>query len=246
MDEKLKKELRLLKGYTIFLTIVLSAAVLMGFRASEKNAHLEEIDVERINVVEKDGKLKLVISNQERFPDPIMNGQVLKRRGDKSPGMLFYNDRGDEVGGLIFGGSEKDGKVNAGAAFLFDQFNQDQTIGLMYNESEGRRFAGLNVWDRPDTPLLENAGKLEAIEKMKDGPEKREAMKKLGEEGAFGARRVFVGKGRDKAALVVLSDTKGNPRIKMMVDEAGRAKIDFLNEKGNVVSSLPEKLQEKQ
>ena len=36
---------------------------------------------------------------------------------------------------------------------MFDQFKQDQTVGISYNESNGQRSAGLQVWDRSEQPL---------------------------------------------------------------------------------------------
>jgi hypothetical protein len=181
----------------------------------------------------------MVLSNKERAPDAMINGKSYPRQGGNSPGIVFYNDKGDECGGLVFSGDEG-GKPNAGAALLFDQYHQDQTIGIMYNESNGRRFAGLNVWERPETPLWDMVERWEKIKAMPEGPEKTEAVKKLQESGALGAQRVFVGKGRDKAAAVILSDAKGKARIKMSVDEAGVAKLEFLDESGKVSYSLPE------
>src|SRR5262249_16134188 len=145
----------------------------------------------------------------------------------------------EEIGGLVFSGREKDGKSSAGAALLFDQFNQDQTIGIMYNEAGGRRTAGFRVWDRPDTPLLKSVDKLEPIMKMQEGPEKTEAIRKLRQAGELGANRVFVGKTDDKSAAVVLCDAMGRARIKMTVQRTGAAGVDFLDEQGQATSSFP-------
>jgi hypothetical protein len=160
------------------------------------------------------------------------------RQGGKTAGMLFYNDKGDECGGLSFSGQEKDGTRRAGAGLLFDQFNQDQTIGITYSEGDGRRVAGLNVWDRPDTPIGEMIEKLQTIQKMPDGPEKTQALQKFRDTSGI-AQRVFVGKNRDKAALLALSDPQGRPRIQLIVDAQGQAKLEFLDEKGAVVHALP-------
>jgi hypothetical protein len=207
-------------------------------QASQKN-RFEEIDVERINIVEKDGKIKLVISNKERFPDPFIDGKSYPlRQGGKTAGMIFYNEKGDECGGLSFSGQEKDGSRRAGAGLLFDQFNQDQTIGITYNEADGRRSAGLNVWDRPDTPLGPMVEQMQAIQKMPDGPEKTQAAQKF-REAAGAAQRVFVGKNRDKAALLALFDPQSRPRIQLIVDAQGSARLEFLDEKGAVVHVIP-------
>ena len=48
--------------------------------------------------------------------------------------MLFFNEKGDECGGLSFDGNQKDGAANAGALLAFDRFRQDQTVGIQYGE----------------------------------------------------------------------------------------------------------------
>lgn len=60
------------------------------------------IDVERINVREADGTLRLVISNKDRFPGSFHKGQEIARPDRRfAAGMLFLNDEGSENGGLI-------------------------------------------------------------------------------------------------------------------------------------------------
>lgn len=56
-----------------------------------------------------------------------------------SRGVIFYDDEGDECGGLVFGGRHVDGGHSAGGALLFDQFKQDQVIGLVHEDNETRR-----------------------------------------------------------------------------------------------------------
>lgn len=242
MDKKIQKDIRFLKAYALVITILLGFFVLTGFRSSTQKQKFEEIDVERINIVEKDGALKMAISNKERFPDPVIDGRTGKRQGGKTPGIIFYNDEGDECGGLIFSGREAEGQKSAGAALLFDQYNQDQTVGIMYNEGGGQRSAGLQVWDRPDTSLLELIDKLEAIRSMDEGPERKKAMeefKEAGRRGEFGANRIFVGKNKEREAVLLLSDTKGQPRLRLKVAVSGDPSLEFLDEVGRVILSFP-------
>ena len=105
------------------------------------------IEVERINLVEHDGTLRMVLANSALAPDPVVDGQVLKRESGKdAAGTVFYNEHGDECGGLVFSGQQREGGYSAGAALLFDQFKQDQVIGIMHEDSDGGRRAGLWVW----------------------------------------------------------------------------------------------------
>jgi hypothetical protein len=49
----------------------------------------------------------------------------------------------------------------------------------------------------------------------------------------------WFGKSRDKSASIALSDDKGRPRIKISVDGAGVPKLEFLDDAGKVLMSLP-------
>jgi hypothetical protein len=50
---------------------------------------------------------------------------------------------------------------------------------------------------------------------------------------------VFVGKTPDRSASVSLADADGKTRLKMIVDAAGNPRIEFLDQKGTVVSRIP-------
>src|SRR6202008_3009638 len=98
------------------------------------------------------------------------------------------------------------------------------------------RSSGLHVWERSLKPMAEFAQQVNAAELMKDGPEKTEALKKIQEraraEGLAGIQRVFVGRTPQNDAVVLLMDTNGKPRIRMSVDGANAASIQFLDENG--------------
>src|SRR4029079_6848514 len=95
------RELRLWKIYSTVTTLLIGALVLSAFQ--ERRPKFTEIDVERINIVEKNGKLRMTISNKERAPDPVIDGKTASRQGGNDAGMIFFNDKGDECGGLVFG-----------------------------------------------------------------------------------------------------------------------------------------------
>jgi hypothetical protein len=242
MDTKLQRDVRLLKLWALVSTSVLVILALTAFRRSGRNEKFDVIDVERINVVSKTGMPRLVISNAERAPDVIIDGKTYHRSGSNEAGMIFYNEEGSENGGMGFSGRSRDGHRIAGASFMFDQYGQDQTIGLTYDERDGRRSAGLRVWDRPDVPVTVLADMVEPIKQMPDGPEKtrrmtaaRDSAMKL---GLGGAQRLFVGKQADKTATVVLADGQSRARLRLVVDSAGAARIEFLNDSGRVVRRL--------
>ncbi len=99
---KMRKEVHLLRWYVLLLTSILAAFWFMGFRQQSDKQHFSEIDVERLNIVEANEKYRMVISNRRLAPDPVMDGVVNKRQGNvSSPGIMFYNDEGDESGALL-------------------------------------------------------------------------------------------------------------------------------------------------
>lgn len=112
-------------------------------------ARFEEVDVERINVVGRDGHPRLVITNEERVPPPVLGGRELKREGLPAPGIFFYNHKGDECGGLGAWSGAAGAGFGAGAGLMFDRFGNDQVVGVTYQEANGTRTYGLQAWERP-------------------------------------------------------------------------------------------------
>src|ERR671919_2418835 len=135
MDDRIRRELRMLKAYAALTTLLFAALTIAAFQQAQQNQKFGEIDVERINVVEPDGKLRLVISNRARSIGPIYKGQPFGYPGGTRPGIIFFNDEGTENGGLTFQGRRNpDGTFSSGVYLLFDQFNQDQVVVLAYSD----------------------------------------------------------------------------------------------------------------
>jgi hypothetical protein len=231
-DREIRRELRLLKGYALLTTLLLGGLALSAFRRSPARQKFTEIDVERINVVEPDGNLRMVISNRPRSIGPIYKGKPFGYHGGGRPGIIFFNDEGTENGGLIFGGQKgKDGKVSSYGHLSFDQYEQDQVVTLDQSEYDGHRAAGLGINDYPSESMdIEMLSKLEG---MPDGPEKKAAIAKLVASGAGGTHRAFFGK-KEGASLLALQDAKGKPRLILKVSPEGEATIQFLDADGKV------------
>ncbi|MFN2610313.1 MAG: hypothetical protein ABR507_05500 [Actinomycetota bacterium] len=212
----------------------------MSHDKATNKVQFDEIDVKRINVIGPDGGLRMVITNEDRLPDPVVDGQTLKRQGSpKWPAIIFYNQRGDECGGLLFyGGEETDESPTAGAALLFDQYRSDQILGLSYGESKGERSYGLTIWQRGNRPLSEFNERRAKIDRMEDPAERSNAFESLWEDFPV-AQRLFVGKNDEGEAIVALADTKGKPRIRMLVGNDDTPRIEFLDSEGAVTYSLP-------
>jgi len=243
-NEKILRELRIVKAWAVVSSVLLGAFLLLGADAPAAKAKFDEIDTQRINIRGADGKLRLTISNNEKSPGPIIGGHPMTSRdGKRGAGLIFFNDNGDECGGMTWHGQKKDGTVSANSGLMFDQYDSDQTVGIQYNQNGENRSSGLHVWERSLKPMAEFAQQLNAAELMKDGTEKTDALKKIREraaaDGLAGVQRVFVGRTPQNDAVVVLMDTKGKPRIRMSVDGANAASLQFLDEAGKTVASFP-------
>ena len=233
-----RRQLRVLRVYTACNTAVLAVLATAAFRQAAPQK-FEHITVQRLDVVDANGTLRMVISNKDRMHPGQMDGKVIDRPRPVA-GMLFFNEEGDEVGGLTFTGREVNGVRQANAGLMFDQFKQDKTIGFSYSEGGGRRSAGFQVWDRSDTRLGELIEKLNAANKIEDRAERDQAIAAVRAAAPPGPRRVFVGKNGERAATISLADADGKPRLTMTVDPAGNPRIEFLDATGKVVSRIPQ------
>lgn len=230
----LRRRLRLLEAYVLISLLVFLVLAVSAFtRSREKFA---EIDVERINVREKNGQLVMVAANSSRMPDPIVNGKTWKT--ERPAGLLFYNGLGDENGGLVFGAVEANGKYGAYQGFSFDKYKQAQAMALVYNDHSGKYRAGLQIWDRSEMPFDQVLTKREQIASMPDGPAKTAAKKTLDEANAS-PTRLYVGKNAEKESEITLYDASGKARIKMVVTADGQPRLDFLDAAGKVIYTLP-------
>ena len=235
MRRSLRHQLRILQGYSAISLLILSFLSVTAFTQSQQR--IDELTVQRLNVVDANGTLRFVLSNKDRMHPGVMDGVTINRPRPVA-GMLFFNDEGDEVGGLTYTGTDDNGR-RANAGLMFDQLKQDQTVGITYNESNGQRTAGLQVWDRSDQPLSDLIKGLNAANALPEGPQRDEAVKAVRAKAQPGPRRVFVGKNGDKAATVSLADATGKPRLVMTVGADGAASIDFLDADGKTIQRIP-------
>jgi hypothetical protein len=229
----LRRDVRILQGYALLMTLVVLVLAISGFRSLRQPQRFGAIDVERINIVEPDGTPRLILSDKARYPGVIIGRREhAYTRGQA--GLLFFNDEGTEDGGISYGVATKGGRREASGELMFDQYGQDQTVGIEYTDVNGSRAAGLHVWDRPDSlPIERLIDSMQVLRSMREGPERTRAMQAY--HPATGVTRVFVGKTPDRAATVTLSDPAGHPRLRLVVDSVGTGRIEFLDAAGRVV-----------
>jgi|SRR6185312_15818262 len=246
MDHQLEREIRRLRrtnAVTLAALIILAGAAFTGIvRPPTK---FDVIDVGRINIREPDGTIRLAISNKAHFPDPVIDGKSYPLRGGAKPaGMIFFNDMGDEDGGLIWSGKKTGAGYDAGASLTMDQWRQDQTVQISYEGGPNHtQWAGLRVIDRPEKPMRPMLDQAMQAMKLPAGPQRDSAMRALkqfvADSGLTPASRILIGKGAEKAATVRLNDPSGRTRILLSVDSLGDPSIQLLDSAGHVTYRIP-------
>ena len=246
MDAATRRELRRVRAVLLTGGIVAAILALGAFRQAQRT-RFTEIDVERINVVEKDGKLRLTISNSARLPDPIIGGKSYPLRGGTgagSAGLIFFNDEGNENGGLAYAGRQTATGHRANGHMTFDQFDQDEALAFSYSDVDGRSRAGLTISDRSSLPIKIFADSAMAFQALPDGPEKTRRLQALRDspigEAGKSSLRVFVGKTPDRSAILQLGDPSGRARLRLTVDSLGNPAMEFLDDAGRVVRRYPD------
>jgi len=198
---------RFLMIYSGVLTVVFAITTLSGF-AKTSPASFDEINVQRINVREADGTLRMVITNGAKMPGVIVKGVEQPKVDRPQAGMIFFNDEGSENGGLIFGGrrNAKGEVVDAGGSLSFDRYNANQVVQLIGVDDKDSHYAGLSVTDS--------------------------------KENERNKQRIWVGRDDDGTANVSMRDAMGKERIQIQVPAEGTPSIKFLDKDGKVQKTI--------
>lgn len=188
---------RVLVAYSLLASGALIITFLTG-AASQRPQTFDEIRVHRIDIVEPDGTLRMVIANKDRLPGVIVEGKEQPKVDRPYAGMLFYNDEGTENGGLVFGGhkNSRGEVVDSGGSLSFDQYGASQIIQLAGVDDIANRFAGLAV----------NAERKQRI-----------WVGRMGD----GAATVALRDGAGRKRIVMLAPAEGTPSLEFL-DAQGR------------------------
>ncbi|WP_286734094.1 MULTISPECIES: hypothetical protein [Sphingobacterium] len=246
----MNRELVFLRIFTVATVIGITLISLTAFKKSG-NQKFSEIDVERINIVEKDGTVKMVITNVDRFPNGTskINNRPTNADRKKRSGMLFFNEEGIECGGFIYDGRKTENGHSAGLSLTYDQYDGDQVMQLLTQDigkGDKRSVSSTLAFnDRPNKEsqlkTMEIMQELEVLRK-KDPKAMEEKYKEYEAQGILGGvPRVMLGKSRSQNNGLFLFDDKGMPKAMFYVDKENNAKLDFYDETGKVMASFPEK-----
>ena len=208
-------------------------AIIIATGAAQRPAKV--LDVERINIREADGTLRMVIAGKDNFPGSFVKGQEIARPDRTAfAGMLMLNDEGTENGGLIWkGATGADGSVDAGASLTFDRYGNDQSLQLLQTDNGTHDGSALIFSDRPSGQMDFDAS---AKAEKATTPEERDRL--LRQANVGGAPRLFVGRSRDRNAMIMMQDETGAPRLVFQVAANGEAAIIFLDAQGRPTRTL--------
>ena len=193
------------------------------------------IVAERIDIVEPDGTLRQALYSKARDPGAVVKGKSYRHPSRTQSGMLFYNDEGTEVGGLVFAGRRKaDGTPSSGGSLTFDAYEQDQIVQLVGVKEGDTHYSGVFVSDRPAEPI--DFALMDRIAGETDPAKRRALAKQM--DGDPGAVRGFFGRATNGDSELALRDGEGRERLRIRVTQAGEAQIEFLDEEGDPVRTL--------
>ena len=222
---------RFLRVHAIASSIALITLLGMGAAGrSTSGAPEEELSVRRLNVIDSEGRIRVQIA-----------GDFAPRRAMLS-GILFHNEEGNEAGGLVYyGKTNDDGSVSAGGILTFDQYRDDQIMALEYSQHGTTKRNGLRFMDRPDEmsePLAQFYRDFEAAETEEERQRLRQEVLPTIPAEDRPQQRLFVGRDASGRSILKLSDAQGLARIQLTVEADGGARIEFLDDDGNVTREI--------
>ena len=229
---------RFLVIYSAVVTIAFAVTLLCGF-ATTRNATFDILTVHRIDFVEPDGTPRLIISNRGSFPGAYTRKKEYPRPDRRdAAGMLFVNDEGSEMGGLIFSGlKEKDGTIQNHAHLSFDQYAQDQIFAIDSGREDQEKFSAIRIGERGDYPIQQAYDAKLRIDKLPK-EQQEEERKKFFATHSGDANRIYLGRSPDKSASLRIKDSAGRDRLVLRVNADGVAVVQFLDGNGKVTNEI--------
>ena len=245
--KKLNRELVLLRTFAVSTAAIMTILLLFAFKTNE-NQKFGTIDVERINIVEADGTVKMIITNVAQFPngETIINDKPINKNRKKRSGMLYFNEDGLECGGLIYDGAKNENGHNSGLSLTYDRYDGDQVMQLLTTDEargdERRVRSALTFSDRSANVSREEHNKIFAeIESIKDKKLRRQKRKEYNAQGLIGGTpRILLGKARGQKNGLFLFGDNGKRKGNFYVDKNNNVKLEVYDDEGNVTNSWPE------
>ncbi len=208
MEIAISGQLRIMKILITVLLILVILLIVLHVRSSSHNTY-DELSVRRLNIIEEDGRERIVLSNTDLMPLPKLDGREYPRSVSPA-GIVFYDENGNECGGIAVVNVRGIKKT----MMIFD-YSNSEAVGFGKTESDD------GWWDAGFT----------LVDKV---PAEADIM----EVGSIGTVRAELANNHFNVVFA-LKDTKGNDRILLSVDSADVAQIKLLDADGNVAFQAP-------
>jgi hypothetical protein len=227
---------RFLAIYSGILTVAFMVTVLYG-AAAARNQTFDTISVRRINIVEPDGTVRLTISSRADFAyrDKKEYPRPDRRNG---AGLLFMNEGGTEMGGLIWGGHQQpNGSVESHGHLSFDQYEQNQIFAIDAGQEGNEKFSRIDISDQGDYPIAEERRAHQEFDSLR--PQQRDAgWRHFFATHRHDVKRLVLGRLPDRSVGLTLRDYSGKVRLILSVRPDGTPNLQLLDSSGNVVKEI--------
>jgi len=239
-SSRLRREIRFLRCYALGVTVLGGALFLVGAMHSARLTEFDRIVAHRIDIVDRKGKLAMILTDHDDFPEPVMNGKTGHRTsGADENGIVFYNQDGNEQGALIWDGRRGPHGASSHNTLSYDTADSDQLLQLDNGSDEGKHYAGLYAWDRPFGSIDLGQRMRQELANARTAAQRRAIRQEYRGLGVYGFSRFFAGYDSDDTSQVALADGRGRTRVKLYVTKDGHAQLQFLDEQGHVVDHYP-------
>ncbi len=243
LEPKLLRQIRILQVCIVLLLLAVAILWINMFYPLLPIEHFRAIDAQQVNILEKNGIVKAKLSNAAGFHQAY-------RASHDAPlfsGLMFYNNEGEETGGLVYYGHAIPGGQDSDVSLTMDQYRQDQNVYLNHTEhvdKSGQLISdGLQINSRPDwTRIKQEYGIDEQLSKLP--PDQQKTLKEEAlRNGLYRTRRLFIGVRRgnkenvqyDNAGLFI-RNRLGQDAIKLYVDYNNKPHLELYDSNGKIMN----------
>lgn len=173
---------------------------------------IKHLQAERVDIAESDGTLRMSLhcsGHNQPTPDTV---SVHEDNG--ASGIRFYNNEGNECGGLSLSSNKTHDGYSSSLSMTFGPDRNDCALQSFLSEENGIRKYGYTFYDRPLSDETTDANSKENVSRM------------------------FLGKEEDGTISVRVNDSKGRERIRLLLNAEGIPEISVLDETGNIIANL--------
>jgi hypothetical protein len=239
-----------LVAYSGILTLAVCVALLSGF-ADFHGPTFDTITVQRINVVEPDGTLRMVLSNNSRIPAIVMHGKEYPdfsgRKRSTAAGILFYDAEGSESGGLTFGGrKDSQGAITRFGHLSFDRYEQDQMFTIDAVDDGTNHRSSIQMIDQPDWSIVEYLDLLKTIQGLPESERQARiaqffethSTQGVGVRTSLSNEKYPDAPGSSRNALHFF-DSQNVQRLEVGLDSSDSPALEVSDETGNLIDRVP-------